>query len=39
MIEQDRDESIESIENLTYPTQLRPSKEQIDDLFFANKDT
>ena len=37
MIEQDRDESIESIENLTYPTQLRPSKEQIDDLFFANK--
>ncbi len=37
IIEQDRDESIETIEKLTYPTQLRPSKEQIDDLFFANK--
>jgi len=36
-IEQDRDISIESAESLTYPTELRPTAEQIDDLFFANK--
>ncbi len=36
-IEQDRDISLENIENLSYPTQKRPTSSQIDDLFFANK--
>lgn len=37
VIEQDRDISIESIETLTYPTNKKPSKEELEDLFFANK--
>lgn len=37
IIEQDRDISIESIDTLTYPTDKKPSKEELDDLFFANK--
>ena len=37
IIEQERDISIEKKENLTYPTDLQPTAEQIDDLFFANK--
>jgi len=37
IIEQDRDISIESLETLTYPTNLRPTAQQLDDLFYANK--
>jgi phosphoribosylaminoimidazolecarboxamide formyltransferase/IMP cyclohydrolase len=37
IIEQDRDISIENIETLTYPTDLRPTAEQLADLFYANK--
>ena len=37
VIEQERDMSIETKENLTYPTHLRPTAEQLDDLFYANK--
>ncbi|MDY0015467.1 MAG: bifunctional phosphoribosylaminoimidazolecarboxamide formyltransferase/IMP cyclohydrolase [Bacteroidales bacterium] len=37
IIEQDRDISIENIDTLTYPTDKKPSKEELDDLFFANK--
>ena len=36
-IEQDRDISIETVKSLTYPTHSRPTAEQLDDLFFANK--
>jgi phosphoribosylaminoimidazolecarboxamide formyltransferase/IMP cyclohydrolase len=37
VIEQERDISIETKEGLTYPTNLRPTAEQLDDLFYANK--
>lgn len=37
LIEQERDMSIESIDSLKYPTQKKPSKAELDDLFFANK--
>jgi phosphoribosylaminoimidazolecarboxamide formyltransferase/IMP cyclohydrolase len=37
VIEQDRDTSIESVETLHYPTQKRPTQEQLADLFYANK--
>lgn len=37
VIEQERDMSIESMDTLQYPTQARPTKEQLEDLFFANK--
>ena len=37
IIEQERDRSIETMENLTYPTDLRPTAQQLDDLFYANK--
>lgn len=37
MIEQERDCSIESVDTLKYPTQLRPDASQLEDLFFANK--
>ncbi|MCL2131681.1 MAG: bifunctional phosphoribosylaminoimidazolecarboxamide formyltransferase/IMP cyclohydrolase [Lentimicrobiaceae bacterium] len=37
MIEQERDASIETVDNLTYPTDLQPNEEQLSDLFFANK--
>jgi phosphoribosylaminoimidazolecarboxamide formyltransferase/IMP cyclohydrolase len=37
VMEQERDISIETLESLTYPTQQRPTAEQINDLFFANK--
>jgi phosphoribosylaminoimidazolecarboxamide formyltransferase/IMP cyclohydrolase len=37
VIEQERDMSIESVETLQYPTENHPTKEQLEDLFFANK--
>ena len=37
IIEQDRDISIESIETLSYPTNTKPTSQQLEDLFFANK--
>ncbi|MDR0368959.1 MAG: bifunctional phosphoribosylaminoimidazolecarboxamide formyltransferase/IMP cyclohydrolase [Bacteroidales bacterium] len=37
VIEQQRDTSIESTNTLQYPTQKRPTKEQLEDLFYANK--
>ena len=37
IIEQERDSSIETKDSLTYPTDLHPTAEQLDDLFFANK--
>ncbi len=37
VIEQDRDISIEHFENLTYPTNKKPTNEKLADLFFANK--
>ena len=37
VIEQERDISIENLETLQYPTNVRPTKEQLEDLFFANK--
>ena len=37
IIEQDRDMSIENLDTLQYPTQKRPTKEQLEDLFYANK--
>ena len=37
IIEQERDVSIESIDTLQYPTQKRPTDEQLEDLFYANK--
>lgn len=36
-VEQDRDQSIESKETLTYPTKARPTEKEIEDMFFANK--
>ncbi len=36
-VEQDRDQSIESLQTLTYPTQKQPTTEELEDLFFANK--
>lgn len=37
VIEQDRDISIENSDNLTYPTDKKPTKKELEDLFFANK--
>jgi len=37
LIEQERDLSIENIDTLQYPTQKKPTKEEVDDMFFANK--
>ncbi len=37
IIEQERDTSIESMELLEYPTRQRPTQEQLEDLFYANK--
>jgi phosphoribosylaminoimidazolecarboxamide formyltransferase/IMP cyclohydrolase len=37
IIEQEKDISIENRENLTYSTDLHPTAEQLNDLFFANK--
>ena len=36
-LEQERDHSIESVETLTYPTEVRPTEAELEDLFFANK--
>ena len=36
-LEQERDHSIESKETLTYPTQVRPTEAELEDLFFANR--
>lgn len=37
LIEQERDLSIENIDTLQFPTQKKPTKEEVDDMFFANK--
>jgi phosphoribosylaminoimidazolecarboxamide formyltransferase/IMP cyclohydrolase len=37
IIEQQRDTSIENMDTLSYPTQQRPTQEQLEDLFYANK--
>lgn len=36
-LEQERDHSIESVETLAYPTEVRPTEIELEDLFFANK--
>ena len=36
-LEQERDISIESPETLKYPTEVRPSAAELEDLFFANR--
>ena len=36
-LEQERDHSIESLETLSYPTEVRPTETELEDLFFANK--
>jgi phosphoribosylaminoimidazolecarboxamide formyltransferase/IMP cyclohydrolase len=37
VIEQEKDTSIESLDTLNYPTKVRPTNEQLEDLFYANK--
>lgn len=36
-LEQERDLSLESVETLKYPTNVRPTEAELEDLFFANK--
>ena len=37
VIEQERDTSIESIDTLKYPTKKQPTKQELEDLLYANK--
>ena len=37
LLVQDKDAKTDTIEDLSYPTKIKPSKEQIEDLLFASK--